>query len=120
MKKYFLLLLIAIPLPLFAFSLTAAGTSFKDVVDYTISILNPLFGVLGAIAFLVFFYGLLKFVIRADNEVELAKGKQYMMWGIIALFVLISFTAILNLLAVEFFGKPADFKTIFTNPVLPQ
>lgn len=108
MKKKIILFLSAVsPLPLFASAdFNLAGSQFKDVVTYIISLITPLTYIMDGLAFIVFFYGLTKFVIRADNKEELQKGKQYMIWGIVALFVLISFSTIIGLLSNEFgFGK---------------
>ena len=43
-----------------------------------------------AIALLVFFWGLVKFIFAQGNEESKADAKRIMLWGIIALFVMIS------------------------------
>lgn len=118
MKKYIILLVALLPIPLFAVDFNLAGQTFKSILTYaTQQLVIPLFYLLDGLAFLAFFYGLVKFVIKADNEDELKKGKEYMLWGIIALFVLVSFSTILGLISNEFFGKSVN---LLNPPLLPK
>lgn len=119
MKKYILTFLLFVLPVSFLSAATAdfdlAGQRFDQILTYvTNELVTPLFYALDLLAFLVFSYGLMKFVIKADNEQELKKGKEYMLWGIIALFVLVSFTTILGLISGELFG----FKIDISNPTL--
>ncbi len=43
-----------------------------------------------ALALLYFFWGLAKFVLSAGNEVDKDKGRNMMIWGLVALFVMVS------------------------------
>jgi len=63
-------------------------------------IVKGLFPILGGIALLVFFWGLAKTVLSAGSEKEVAAGKNRMIWGIIALFVMVSVWGIVTLLRV--------------------
>ncbi len=51
-----------------------------------------------AIALLVFIWGLVVFIAQSDNEQARTAGKQKMIWGIIALFVIVSVWGLVNLL----------------------
>ena len=82
-----------------AFSLGAAGQNFLGVVNYILSIINLLNPILFTLAFLVFFWGLSKFILSSGNAAEVEKGKTYMIWGVLVLFVLLSFMSILNLVS---------------------
>jgi membrane protein CcdC involved in cytochrome C biogenesis len=57
--------------------------------------------ILFGLSFIVFFWGLSKFILNAGNKTELEKGKSYIMWGILILFILISFRAIISFIAGE-------------------
>lgn len=81
-------------------ALALSGT-FKDVIMYVISLINILIPILFALALVVFFWGLSKFVINADNKTSLENGKKYMMWGILALFFLFSYRSIIAIFARE-------------------
>lgn len=99
MKKYSILFFVLLPLPLFAADFALAGKTFQDIITYiTTDLVFPLLYALEALAFLVFSYGVIRFVIKADNEAELKAGKEYMIGGILALFVLISLSSILGII----------------------
>ena len=66
-------------------------------------IINPLIPVLIGIAMLVFFWGIIQYILNADSEEKRSTGRQHMMWGIIGLFVMVSVWGIIYLLQ-DFFG----------------
>ncbi|HCC05605.1 TPA: hypothetical protein DEP58_04905 [Patescibacteria group bacterium] len=71
--------------------MTSLGESLLVVASTLVPIL------LG-IALIVFVWGLLVFIAKADNEQERDAGKQKMFWGIIGLFVLVSVWGIILLM----------------------
>lgn len=64
-------------------NIEALVLSFRRIID----ILIPL---VAAIALLYFFWGLAKFILNAQDEEAREQGKQIMIWGIVALFVIVS------------------------------
>jgi uncharacterized membrane protein YidH (DUF202 family) len=62
-------------------------------------ILNPIIGLLIAIGLVVFLYGVLEFIMGADNLEKRETGKKHMIWGIIGLFIMVAVFGIMNLLA---------------------
>lgn len=62
-------------------------------------ILFPLITLLIAVAFLVFVWGIVQYVLNADNESERAKGKTHMIYGLIGLFIMLSAWSILAIVA---------------------
>jgi hypothetical protein len=56
-----------------------------------------------ALALLFFFWGVAKFILNADNDEKRTEGKKVMIWGIIALFVMVSVWGLINILANTFF-----------------
>jgi hypothetical protein len=103
MKKY------AIILPLLALPLLAYAAPFSGLSDYITAAGNIVRQgtlVLAGLALLVFFYGLMKFIFAgANGKVE---GKNFMIWGVIALFVMVSVWGIVRFLQNEFLPG-ADF-----------
>lgn len=93
-----------------------SGSTFYDVMDYlnaTLRIINP---ILFSIIFIVFFWGLSKLILHSDSEDEITKGRNYMMWGIIVLFILISFRAIISFIVGDLgLGSATDIPIIRTN-----
>ena len=82
-----------------------------DNIDQLISTLTDIIvsiiPVVVVLAILFFFWGLAKFILHADDETERAEGKQIMIWGIIALFVIITIGGIIVLLQSTFV-EPID------------
>lgn len=81
--------------------------AYADGVDDFISnvnrlILNPLIGLMFAVALVVFFYGVVEFLMNADQEEARTLGKKHMMWGVIGLFIMMSVWAVLNLVLGTF------------------
>lgn len=89
--------------PTFVFAQFSLGNSiFRGVVFEFISILQILIPIMVAVAFIVFFWGVSKFILNSSKPDDIKNGKNYMMWAIIALFVLVSFRGIIALLVGEF------------------
>lgn len=66
-------------------------------------ILNPVIGLLFAIALLVFLWGVLQYLISGDSETARSEGGKHIMWGLIGLVVMISAFGIINI-ALSTFG----------------
>ncbi len=51
-----------------------------------------------AVAMLMFIWGLVMFIAKSGNEQAVAEGKKRMIWGIVALFVIVSVWGLVSLL----------------------
>ena len=49
-----------------------------------------------------FFWGLVKFIFAAGNEESKADGKKIMIWGVVALFVMVSVWGLVRFIAETF------------------
>lgn len=81
--------------------LSAAAATFKDIVNGPIVRIGDTFVyLLYGIAFMVFAFGMLKYFFTSGAEAEenRRKGRQFMLWGIIVLFVLFAVWGIVQLL----------------------
>ncbi len=67
----------------------------------TCLISNAILPLLFSSALAVFVYGVVKFISNSDSK-EQGKGKDFMVWGIIGLFVMISVWGLVNVLNVTF------------------
>ncbi|KKP87892.1 MAG: hypothetical protein UR91_C0033G0003 [Candidatus Nomurabacteria bacterium GW2011_GWC2_35_8] len=103
-------------------TITTVGTSascditktskFQDVLCYVTKIINnSIIPLIFALALAMFVWGVVQFVLNSDEEVKKEKGRQFMLWGIIALTVMISVWGLVAILGDTF--------KIKTN-VLPQ
>ncbi len=104
--------------------------TFQTIICSFIDLLLYLLPILYMLAFLVFSLGLFKFIKNANNKDEVSKGKDYMLWGIIALFILLTSRIIVGFISQEFGfgnayglpllndGRPAESRNVcgFSGP----
>jgi len=86
-------------LPFSAFAQVSFQSIFSDLIT---NVFRLLLATAVTIVPLFFFWGLAKFIFQAGNEQAVAAGKQLMFWGVIALFVLVSFLGIIAFIQGEF------------------
>lgn len=91
------------------------SSTFKTIIYSVIDILKLVVPILFGLALVFFFWGLTKYILRySSSPKELEEGKKYMLWSILALFVLFTFRAIIGLITNEFeFGRAGQV------PLLP-
>ncbi len=92
MKKKILIFALLFLTPVFA----SAATTIEDIIDLFGRVVASLIPIATGLALLFFIWALAKFILNADNDEERKKGKQQMMWGIVALFVLVSIWGIVG------------------------
>lgn len=78
-------------------SYIAAPRDFPDLVRFFLGFINSLTVLLSAVALLVFFRGLVSFIAKAGSPGSHAEGRALMIWGIVALFLMVSVFGILRL-----------------------
>ncbi len=61
-------------------------------------IVNPLIGIVFVIAIAVFFWGIIEFILNADNEEKRATGKNHIIWGLVGLLIMATVKGILEIL----------------------
>ena len=71
----------------------------KLISNIKVYILNPIIGFMFAVAVVMFIYGIVEYIWSADNEDKVAVGKTHIIWGIVAIFVMVGVYGILNLLS---------------------
>lgn len=89
-------------LSLFAPVLAGAVTLFDWLAIFS-TLFNGIIGLFIVLAIVVFFWGLIKYIFNRDGgEKEGAQGAQLMIWGILAIFVMVSIWGIIGLLRSTF------------------
>ena len=103
MKKiiytFFWLALSISAIPAFA----ATATDFKSLVSNVFigGILQPIVPLLIGLGVVVFIYGVLILMFSEGGEKK-EEGKQYMIWGIIGIFVMVSVWGLVNVISGSF------------------
>lgn len=78
---------------------------FSDVTNIIVGFLTSLLPVLVSVALLVFFWGLIKYIAKSDSSDGREAGKEIMLWGIIALFVMVSIWGIIAFMQAAIFNR---------------
>jgi hypothetical protein len=81
----------------------SGSPKFQDLLCYITRIINDsVVPLIFALAVLMFVWGVVQFVINSDEEAKKEKGRQFMIWGVIALTVMISVWGLVNILGTTF------------------
>jgi len=88
--------------PLLAFAATVNASYVTDLITAVGNIVSALIPVLISIAVLIFIWGIVQFAIAGD-ESQRAEGRQKMIWGVVALGVIVALWGLVALL-VQIFG----------------
>ncbi len=75
----------------------------KDLFDFvTCMIIRSIIPLVFGIAILIFIWGVVQFIGNGDNEEKRKKGKTFMIWGIIAITVMVSIWGFVAMLGKSF------------------
>jgi hypothetical protein len=89
----------------------ASAQTLLDTLALFNTFLNAAIGLMITLAIVVFFFGLIKYLWNVDEQKQ--AGLQIMLWGVIAIFVMVSIWGLIRLLQ-------STFKVTSTQPVIPQ
>jgi hypothetical protein len=76
------------------------GNNFKELAGYVTCVINnSVIPFIFALALVVFVWGVIKFfIINGEEEAKRTEGKQFMIWGLIALTVMLSIWGLIRIL----------------------
>ncbi len=101
--------------PVSAMAQDFVTTNFSAFVDSAITLMNTkIIPVIIAAALVVFLWGVLTFIKNADNDAGRKKGRDFILWGLIGLFVMFSVWGLIYFLS-ETFGFSNSYRP--TPPV---
>ena len=107
MKAKFLIVSTAAFFPLFAFA-AQRPTTFKELVGVIINFINSsVIPLLFALAFLTFLWGVFRYFVT-ESEVEHAKARDIIVYGIGGLAIMIAFAGIVLFVQRSLFGSSSD------------
>ena len=81
------------------------ASTFSSAIQSLIGLMNMLVSVLAALALVVFFIGLVRYIKDSAGTHGHEEGRERIVWSLIALFILFSIWGILALMSVTFFGS---------------
>ncbi len=77
--------------------------NFQCFVSFATGMINQLVVILIGIGLLLFIWGLVKYVAAGGDEAKVAEAKQFIVFGLIAFFVMMSVWGLTNILVRTFF-----------------
>ncbi len=80
----------------------ASAQNIQSVFLLFSNLLNALIGMLITVAIVVFFWGLIKYLLSSGSTEEAHKGIHQMIWGVVAIFVMVSIWGLIALLQRTF------------------
>ena len=98
MKKALIFSGIILTMPFVVF----AQENIQGVVGTIGRLLDLLLPVVVVLALLYFFYGLAKYILASDSDEGRAAARNIMIWGIIALFVIVSVWGLVRIIQTTF------------------
>ena len=92
--------------------LADSGVTFQVLSSFVVcNIYRGVVPLIFALALVMFVWGVVQFVIKSDDEGKKEKGRQFMLWGVIALAVMFSVWGLVRILTSTFGLE---------NPFIPQ
>ena len=82
--------------------LVAHAQGLQRIIDFAADILNFALAILIGVAIATFFWGLVKYLFTAQGGPEQSKASTIMVWGLVALFFMLSVFGIVRFLQVTF------------------
>ena len=90
---------------LFIAPFSVSGVGFPNLRSFVGELLDVntiILNILITTAFIIFFWGIAKFILAAGDSKAITEGKLFIFWGVIALFVLLSWLAIIKFFSGQF------------------
>lgn len=87
---------------LLAPGLAFAAPSFSGLVDNVLSLINLIIPLLASVAIVIFLWGIVRYIASAEDSEAHAKGRELIIWGAVALFVMFSVWGLVGILRATF------------------
>ncbi|MEX0933985.1 MAG: hypothetical protein WD003_01860 [Candidatus Paceibacterota bacterium] len=92
----------------------AAPRNLFDVIGIIFNLLAALIPVIFTLALIFFLWGAAKYILKSDDATAQKEGRKFMLYGIIALFVMVSIGGLVGILGRTFDVETRGF------PFLPE
>ena len=103
MRPYFIMMTLSAitMLPSLVF---AAPQTYGDLINILLGLINSAIGVLIAMAIVIYFWGAVSQMWESQEGKVHGPKSNFMVWGLVAIFVMVSIWGIINLLINTFFS----------------
>jgi uncharacterized membrane protein YidH (DUF202 family) len=90
--------------PLFAAAVASTESTgdLKTIVDTLKGIVDTIVPILILVAFAVFLYGIIRYILAAGDDEKRKEVKGYIIYGLVGMFVMVAFLGIITLVAKSF------------------
>lgn len=88
--------------PTAALAQVVTSNNLEDIIAILFGLLNFAIPIMFAFALLGFLWGIMLFIWNAGNEKKKREGRSVIIWGVVAMFALVSITGIIALLQNTF------------------
>ncbi|MCK9352135.1 MAG: hypothetical protein WCT49_02795 [Candidatus Paceibacterota bacterium] len=77
-------------------------TDFRSLMQLFLSLLGTFMSLLYAAAFVAFFWGIVQYIFNTEDSKKRAEATNWMVWSVVALFVMVTLWGIVGLLSRTF------------------
>jgi len=91
-------------------ALPGASTKLGGIILTVLDLLGLVSLIVGALALIWFFWGIIQYVLKADNEDAQKQARGYMIYAVIGMFVMFSIWGLVNLIRNTFPGVTAGIQ----------
>ncbi|KKQ34922.1 MAG: hypothetical protein US50_C0031G0002 [Candidatus Nomurabacteria bacterium GW2011_GWB1_37_5] len=126
MKKYlYILIMFAVSfIPFVSFAEDESSIGLKEFIEVKVIglVQGAIIPLIYILAFVAFIWGMFNYIMYAGDEKKRESGKQFILWGLIGLFVMTAVLGIVALLKATFFDSTEDNTIVVPdfNVELPQ
>lgn len=103
-KFFYVIVALAMGAPFFSVHADDADTFSKLVKDTIFPLIDAFIGLIMVLAVLAFIIGVIRFMYTAGNDKSRESGKNLLVWGTIAMLVLVSVWGLVKIIKLTFFG----------------
>lgn len=89
-------------LPLAVFAQNTANDNLVDLFNQINTVINAIIPFLVGLAVLIIIWGVFNYIAGAGDEEKRAQAKQYIVWGVVGVFIMLSVWGLVNVLVNSF------------------
>src|SRR3989338_6175002 len=91
-----------LPIAAFAQDVDTTGQNLADLFGQVNRVINTIIPFLVGLAVLVIIWGVFNYISGAGDEEKRAQAKQYIVWGVVGVFIMLSIWVLVNVLVNSF------------------